>query len=61
MKKYKIIKLIILSCGIVALLVILNNFSKNGRYSLQNDKHIYIDTRTGEVFDASGESLKTGI
>lgn len=50
MTKYQKFKLII---GIVfssILLIILCNYSANGRYTLQGDKNIVLDTRTGTIY-----------
>jgi hypothetical protein len=54
MKKYEVIKLGILFFALSSFLLILNNYSKNGRYRMENDKVIIVDTRTGKTYDIYG-------
>lgn len=50
MTKYQKNKLIFLSVFSFLLLIILNNYSKNGRYILNNEHTVILDTRTGTMF-----------
>ena len=50
MTKYQKIKLTIIVAFSFLLLLILNNYSKNGRYTNIGDKAATLDTRTGTIY-----------
>ena len=50
MTKYQKIKLIIIAVFSFLLLLILNNYSRNGRYTNIGNKAATLDTRTGTIY-----------
>ncbi len=50
MSKYEKIKLTFLAVFLIGAIVILNNYSNNGRYYFVTDGNFLLDTRRGEMF-----------
>ena len=50
MNNYQKSKLAVASLFLTFLLIILNNYSKNGRYILDDSDALIIDTRSGKVY-----------
>jgi hypothetical protein len=55
MTQYQKNKLIILSVFSVLFLIIIYNYSKNGRYLFGNESSVILDTRTGTMYIPSGK------
>jgi hypothetical protein len=58
MTKYQKIKLIIIAVFSFLLLLILNNYSRNGRYASIGDQAATLDTRTGTIYFTTPSNYK---
>ncbi|GHC65532.1 hypothetical protein [Ulvibacter litoralis] len=50
MTKYQKLKLILAACFCTILLLILCNYSSNGRYSFGENNRVILDTKTGDIY-----------
>lgn len=50
MTKYEKIKIILLTTFGIILLLVLYNFSENGRYTVCEESHIILDSKKGTVY-----------
>jgi len=55
MTKYQKYKLIIISLFSIFFLLILYNYSLNGRYTFKDDSLIILDTKTGTIYVINGK------
>lgn len=55
MTDYQKYKLIILSVFCFSFLIILNNYSRNGKYIFREQSYTILDTRTGTIYAPSSK------
>jgi hypothetical protein len=55
MKNYQKYKLIILCAFSSIFMIILYNYSRNGRYIFKNDSSVILDTRNGRIYIPSNK------
>lgn len=55
MTKYQKNKLIIFSVFSILFLIILYNYSRNGRYIFKEESSVILDTRTGTIYSPSSK------